>query len=43
MYLVGYSIGSILKYVRSLFEWMDDKIVREFEVVVGGKESYSRG
>ncbi|VBB81846.1 Putative cleavage and polyadenylation specificity factor subunit 2 [Podospora comata] len=43
LYLAGHSIGSTLKHARSLFEWMDDKIVREFEAAAGGKESHSRG
>ncbi|KAK4179380.1 putative cleavage and polyadenylation specificity factor subunit 2 [Triangularia setosa] len=43
LYLAGHSIGSTLKHARSLFEWMDDKIVREFEAAAGGKESHGRG
>ncbi|KAK0721460.1 beta-lactamase-like protein [Apiosordaria backusii] len=41
LYLAGHSIGSTIKHARSLFEWMDDKIVREFEAAAGGKESHN--
>ncbi|KAK4203527.1 putative cleavage and polyadenylation specificity factor subunit 2 [Triangularia verruculosa] len=43
LYLAGHSIGSTIKHARSLFEWMDDKIVREFEAAAGGKEHNDRG
>ncbi len=35
-YLAGRSIGSTMRNARSMLEWMDDSIVREFEAVAGG-------
>ncbi|KAH9905980.1 beta-lactamase-like protein [Xylariomycetidae sp. FL2044] len=36
LYLAGRNIHSTLRYARSMLEWMDDSIVREFEAVVDG-------
>ncbi|KAJ4292973.1 hypothetical protein N0V88_005637 [Collariella sp. IMI 366227] len=36
LYLAGRSIGSTMRNARSMLEWMDDSIVREFEAVAGG-------
>jgi cleavage and polyadenylation specificity factor subunit 2 len=36
VYLAGRSIGSTMRNARSMLEWMDDSIVREFEAVAGG-------
>ncbi|KAL2268358.1 hypothetical protein VTJ83DRAFT_3204 [Remersonia thermophila] len=35
-YLAGRSIGSTMRNARSMLEWMDDSVVREFEAVAGG-------
>ncbi|KAK4100356.1 hypothetical protein N658DRAFT_559646 [Parathielavia hyrcaniae] len=35
VYLAGRSIGSTMRNARSMLEWMDDSIVREFEAVAG--------
>ncbi|KAK4166537.1 cleavage factor two protein 2 [Cladorrhinum sp. PSN259] len=45
LYLAGRSINSTMKHARSMLEWMDDSIVREFEAVAGGagKNSGGRG
>ncbi|KAK5654308.1 hypothetical protein OQA88_7486 [Cercophora sp. LCS_1] len=36
VYLAGRSIGSTMRNARSMLEWMDDSIVREFEVFADG-------
>ncbi|KAI0179764.1 beta-lactamase-like protein [Hypoxylon sp. FL1284] len=36
LYLAGRNIHSTMRYARSMLEWMDDSIVREFEAVVDG-------
>ncbi|KAI1804443.1 beta-lactamase-like protein [Daldinia bambusicola] len=36
LYLAGRNIHSTMRYARSMLEWMDDGIVREFEAVVDG-------
>ncbi|KAI1385583.1 beta-lactamase-like protein [Hypoxylon trugodes] len=36
LYLASRNIHSTMKYARSMLEWMDDSIVREFEAVVDG-------
>ncbi|KAK3384965.1 beta-lactamase-like protein [Podospora didyma] len=33
LYLAGRSVGSTMRNARSMLEWMDDSIVREFEAV----------
>ncbi|KAL2151313.1 hypothetical protein VTH82DRAFT_6411 [Thermothelomyces myriococcoides] len=39
VYLAGRSVGSTMRNARSMLEWMDDGIVREFEAVAGGTRS----
>ncbi|KAI1412002.1 beta-lactamase-like protein [Hypoxylon sp. FL1857] len=36
LYLAGRNIHSTMRYARSMLEWMDENIVREFEAVVDG-------
>ncbi|KAK3290703.1 beta-lactamase-like protein [Chaetomium fimeti] len=36
-YLAGRTINSTMRNARSMLEWMDDSIVREFEAVAGGQ------
>lgn len=36
LYLAGRNIHSTMRYARSMLEWMDDSIIREFEAVVDG-------
>ncbi|CAJ2509060.1 Uu.00g140860.m01.CDS01 [Anthostomella pinea] len=36
LYLAGRNIHSTMKYARSMLEWMDESIVREFEAVADG-------
>ncbi|KAI1137740.1 beta-lactamase-like protein [Hypoxylon sp. FL0543] len=36
LYLAGRNIHSTMRHVRSMLEWMDESIVREFEAVVDG-------
>ncbi|EON98881.1 putative cleavage and polyadenylylation specificity protein [Phaeoacremonium minimum UCRPA7] len=36
LYLAGRSVSSTMRHARSMFEWMDDSIVREFEVFAEG-------
>lgn len=36
LYLAGRNIHSTMRYARSMLEWMDDSVVREFEAVVDG-------
>ena len=43
LYLVGRSIGSTMRNARSMLEWMDDSIVREFEAVAGGTRTGNAG
>ncbi|KAK4231995.1 cleavage factor two protein 2 [Podospora fimiseda] len=45
IYLAGRSINSTMKHARSMLEWMDDSIVREFETVASGagKNAGGRG
>ncbi|KAI1100768.1 beta-lactamase-like protein [Jackrogersella minutella] len=38
LYLAGRNIHSTMRYARSMLEWMDDSIVREFEAVVDGSK-----
>ncbi|KAK3897619.1 beta-lactamase-like protein [Staphylotrichum tortipilum] len=42
-YLAGRSIGSTMRNARSMLEWMDDSIVREFEAVAGGARQGNSG
>ncbi|KAK3305771.1 beta-lactamase-like protein [Chaetomium strumarium] len=43
LYLAGRSIGSTMRNARSMLEWMDDSIVREFEAVAGGARAGNSG
>ncbi|KAK4042999.1 beta-lactamase-like protein [Parachaetomium inaequale] len=43
VYLAGRSIGSTMRNARSMLEWMDDSIVREFEAVAGGTRAGNSG
>ncbi|KAI1817651.1 beta-lactamase-like protein [Poronia punctata] len=36
LYLAGRNAHSVMRYARSMLEWMDDSIVREFETVADG-------
>lgn len=36
LYLAGRNVHSVMRYARSMLEWMDDNIVREFEAVTDG-------
>ncbi|KAI1280163.1 beta-lactamase-like protein [Xylaria sp. FL0933] len=36
LYLAGRNVHSVMRYARSMLEWMDDNIVREFEAVADG-------
>ncbi|KAI1431899.1 beta-lactamase-like protein [Xylaria sp. CBS 124048] len=36
LYLAGRNVHSVMRYARSMLEWMDDAIVREFEAVADG-------
>jgi cleavage and polyadenylation specificity factor subunit 2 len=35
VYLAGRNIGATMRYTRSMLEWMDDNVIREFEAVAG--------
>ncbi|EGS22185.1 putative cleavage and polyadenylation protein [Thermochaetoides thermophila DSM 1495] len=43
LYLAGRSVGSTMRNARSMLEWMDDSIVREFEAVAGGARTTNGG
>ncbi|GAB1317578.1 Cleavage and polyadenylation specificity factor subunit 2 [Madurella fahalii] len=43
IYLAGRSVGSTMRNARSMLEWMDDSIVREFEAVAGGTRAPNSG
>ncbi|KAL2176669.1 beta-lactamase-like protein [Thermothelomyces heterothallicus CBS 202.75] len=43
VYLAGRSVGSTMRNARSMLEWMDDSIVREFEAVAGGTRTGNSG
>ncbi|KAK2626218.1 hypothetical protein QTJ16_004480 [Diplocarpon rosae] len=45
LYLASKNIGATMRYTRSMLEWMDDAVVREFEANAGvnQKESGSQG
>ncbi|KAI8627109.1 beta-lactamase-like protein [Xylariaceae sp. FL1651] len=38
LYLAGRNVHSVMRYARSMLEWMDDSIVREFETVADGSK-----
>lgn len=39
LYLAAKNINSTLRHARSMFEWMDENIVREFEAVADGTKN----
>lgn len=39
LYLAAKNISSTLRHARSMFEWMDESIVREFEAVADGSKN----
>ncbi|KAI1174516.1 beta-lactamase-like protein [Nemania sp. FL0916] len=43
LYLAGRNVHSVMRYARSMLEWMDDSIVREFEAVAGAKQAKESG
>lgn len=43
LYLAGRRVGSTMRNARSMLEWMDDSIVREFEAVAGGTRGPNNG
>ncbi|KAI1082449.1 beta-lactamase-like protein [Whalleya microplaca] len=43
LYLAGRNIHSTMRYARSMLEWMDDSVVREFEAVVDGSRRVNGG
>ncbi|RDL33908.1 Uncharacterized protein BP5553_08276 [Venustampulla echinocandica] len=42
-YLASRNIQATMRYARSMLEWMDDGIVREFEAVAGGQQKKQDG
>lgn len=38
LYLASKNIGATMRYTRSMLEWMEDGIVREFEATAGGSK-----
>ncbi|KAH8888662.1 hypothetical protein GQ53DRAFT_826322 [Thozetella sp. PMI_491] len=38
VYLAGRNVGSTMRNARSMLEWMDDNIIREFEAVTDGSK-----
>lgn len=38
LYLASKNIGATMRYTRSMLEWMDDNIIREFEATAGGQK-----
>ncbi|KAI0390496.1 beta-lactamase-like protein [Xylariaceae sp. FL0594] len=43
LYLAGRNAHSVMRYARSMLEWMDDSIVREFEAVADGSRKPNGG
>jgi len=43
LYLAGRNAHSVMRYARSMLEWMDDSIVREFEAVADGSRKPNVG
>lgn len=41
LYLASKNIGATMRYTRSMLEWMDDSIVREFEANAGVQQKQS--
>ncbi|CAG8971396.1 hypothetical protein HYALB_00006946 [Hymenoscyphus albidus] len=42
-YLASKNIQATMRYARSMLEWMDEGIVREFEAVAGGNQNKQAG
>ncbi|KAI1148694.1 beta-lactamase-like protein [Nemania diffusa] len=38
LYLAGRNVHSVMRYARSMLEWMDDGVVREFEAIADGSK-----
>lgn len=43
LYLAGRHMGAAMRYARSMLEWMDDNVVREFEAVADGSRRVASG
>lgn len=43
LYLASKTAGATMRYTRSMLEWMDDGIVREFEAVGGAQQANEKG
>ncbi|RFU27701.1 hypothetical protein B7463_g8645, partial [Scytalidium lignicola] len=43
LYLASKNIHATMRYARSMLEWMDDGIIREFESLTGGQQKQSNG
>lgn len=43
LYLASNNIGATVRYARSMLEWMDDGIIREFEALAGGQQPKQDG
>lgn len=43
LYLASNNIGATIRYTRSMLEWMDDGIIREFEALAGGQQQKQDG
>lgn len=43
LYLASNNIGATIRYARSMLEWMDDGIIREFEALTGGQQQKQDG
>jgi cleavage and polyadenylation specificity factor subunit 2 len=43
LFLCGRNISSTMRYARSMLEWMDDNIIREFEAVTDGRRMTGAG
>lgn len=43
LYLASKNIGATIRYARSMLEWMDDGIIREFEALGGGGQRNQKG
>ncbi|TAQ85364.1 hypothetical protein B7494_g6300 [Chlorociboria aeruginascens] len=43
LYLASNNIGATMRYARSMLEWMDDAIIREFEAITGGQQQRQIG
>lgn len=43
LYLASSNIGTTMRYTRSMLEWMDDGIIREFESIGSAKQKQQNG